>query len=83
MKKDEYEQKKQVLINAYYNEPNITRKLVKESDITYTLITRDPKEIIRIFHYLYKDATIYMDRKYKTFKEIETMTFNDYNKAIS
>lgn len=62
---------------------NITRKLVKESDITYTLITRDPKEIIRIFHYLYKDATIYMDRKYKTFKEIETMTFNDYNKAIS
>lgn len=36
-----------------------------------------------IFEYLYKDATIYMDRKYKTFNEIKMMTFNDYNKAIS
>lgn len=62
---------------------NISRKLVKETDITYTLVTRNPKEIIQICNYLYKDATIYIDRKFNKFKEIETMTFNDYNKAIS
>ena len=62
---------------------NISRKLIKETDITYTLVTRNPKEIIQIYNYLYKNATIYMERKYNTFKEIETMTFNDYNKAIS
>lgn len=62
---------------------NISRNLVKETDITYTLVTRNPKEIIQIYNYLYKNATIYMERKYNTFKEIETMTFNDYNKAIS
>lgn len=62
---------------------NISRPLIQETEITYTLITRNPKEILKIFDFLYKDATIYMERKYNTFKEIETMTFNDYNKAIS
>lgn len=62
---------------------NISRPLIKETDITYTLITRNPKDILKIFNYLYKDATIYMERKYNTFKDIEIMTFNDYNKAIS
>ena len=61
----------------------IDRKLVYEGNVTYTLVTRDPIKINEIFEYLYKDATIYMDRKYKTFNEIKMMTFNDYNKAIS
>lgn len=65
------------------NKLNIQRKLVHEGNVTYTLVTRDPKKIIEIYNYLYKDATIYLDRKYKTFLEIQMMTFNDYNKAIS
>ena len=61
----------------------IQRKLVYEGNVTYTLVTRDFRTINNIFNYLYKDATIYLDRKYKTFLEIQMMTFNDYNKAIS
>lgn len=51
----------------------INRKLVCEGNLTYTIITRDPKLIINIFNYLYKNATIYMDRKYNTFQEIKKM----------
>ena len=58
---------------------HITRKIVKESDITYTTVTNDPPLINQIFDFLYKDATIYMERKYETFKLIHAMTFNDYN----
>lgn len=49
---------------------NIDRRLVKESDITYTCVTRDLNKIKEIYEKLYFDATIYMDRKYNTFKEI-------------
>ena len=49
---------------------NIDRKIVKESDITYTCVTRDLNKIKEIYEKLYFDATIYMDRKYNTFKEI-------------
>lgn len=62
---------------------NIKRELFRESDITFTLVTRDPNKINEIFDYLYKDSTIYMNRKYETFNAIKMMTFNDYNKAIS
>ena len=65
------------------NKLEIKRKLVYEGNATYTLVTRDPNKIMDIFDYLYKDATIYLSRKYQTFKEIQMMTFNDYNKAIS
>ena len=61
----------------------IDRKLVFEGNKTYTVVTRDITIILNIFDYLYRDATIYLDRKYKTFKEIQMITFNDYNKAIS
>ena len=62
---------------------NLDRKLIYEGNVTYTLVTRNYKMINAIFEYLYKNSTIYLDRKYKTFKEIQMMTFNDYNKAIS
>lgn len=62
---------------------DIKTKLLFEGNVTYTARTRDPKLINKIFEYLYKDATIYMNRKYETFKQIQMMTFNDYNKAIS
>ena len=62
---------------------HIKRDLVHEGNITYTLVTRNPINISNIFNYLYKDATIYLSRKYNTFLEIQMMTFNDYNKAIS
>lgn len=62
---------------------DIQRKLVYEGNTTYTLVSRDLNKINEIYKYLYKDATIYLDRKYKTFNEIQMMTFNDYNKAIS
>lgn len=65
------------------NKLMIDRKLVYEGNVTYTLVTRDISKIIDISNYLYKDATIYLNRKYNTFKEIQMMTFNDYNKAIS
>lgn len=65
------------------NKLDIQRNLVHEGNVTYTLVTRDPLKITEIFNYLYKDATIYLSRKYKTFNEIQMMTFNDYNKAIS
>ena len=61
----------------------LQRRLVREGNKTYTMISRNPIDICRIFEYLYRDATIYMSRKYNTFKEIQMMTFNDYNKAIS
>ena len=61
----------------------IERPLVHEGSKTFTLVTRNPTKINEIFDYLYKNSTIYMDRKYETFKAIKMMTFNDYNKAIS
>lgn len=48
----------------------IERKLVQESEITYTCVTRDLNKIKEIYEILYKDATIYMDRKYETFNKI-------------
>lgn len=69
--------------NYIKNKLNIERKLIHEGNVTYTVVTRNPKIINDIFDYLYKDATIYLDRKYQTFKEIQMITFNDYNKAIS
>lgn len=48
----------------------INTKLVKESDITYTCVSSCKQTIKNIYKLLYKDATIYMDRKYKTFNEI-------------
>lgn len=65
------------------NKFGIKRKLIHEGNVTYTLVTRNQDKIMEIFNYLYKDATIYLSRKHKTFKEIQMMTFNDYNKAIS
>lgn len=62
---------------------NIQRELVYEGNVTYTLVSRNPKNINNIYNYLYKDATIYLSRKYETFLKIQMMTFNDYNKAIS
>ena len=62
---------------------NITTKMQFEGNLTYTTKTRHPKLINEIFAYLYKDATIYMKRKYDTFNEIQMMTFNDYNQAVS
>lgn len=37
---------------------------------TFTTKTKNPHKIIDIYNYLYKDATIYMQRKYDTFQEI-------------
>ena len=62
---------------------NIQRELVYEGNATYTLVSRNPKNINNIYDYLYKDATIYLSRKHETFLKIQMMTFNDYNKAIS
>lgn len=45
--------------------------LVDEGNhFTYTLRTHNPKVIIDVYHYLYNNATIYMQRKYDTFQEI-------------
>lgn len=49
---------------------NIDRKLVKESDICYTCVTRNPQKIIEIMKFLYDDATIYLQRKYMVFESI-------------
>ena len=62
---------------------NIKRELVHEGNVTYTVISRNHKNINNIYNYLYKDATIYLSRKHETFLKIQMMTFNDYNKAIS
>lgn len=62
---------------------NIKRELVHESNVTYTVVSRNHKNINDIYNYLYKDATIYLSRKHETFLKIQMMTFNDYNKAIS
>lgn len=47
----------------------IDRKLVKESDLTYTCVSRNPDKIREIYNILYKDANIYLDRKYDLFQE--------------
>lgn len=50
---------------------NITNsKLVKEGPYTYTCRTRDIDKIKEIYNVLYKDATVYMERKYDTFQTI-------------
>ena len=49
---------------------HINTKTVKESDITYTGVSSCRKTICDIYKILYKDATIYMDRKHDTFVEI-------------
>lgn len=51
----------------------IKTKMVKESDITYTCVSSCRSTICDVYKILYKDATIYIDRKYKTFKEIINM----------
>lgn len=43
-------------------------KLVQEGKFTYTCKTRDLEKIKEIYKILYKDAHIYLDRKYETFK---------------
>lgn len=48
---------------------NIDRKLIKESNITYTCVTRDINKIREIYNILYKDSTIYLNRKYETFQK--------------
>lgn len=62
-----------------------TDSMVRERDTnTYTIKTKNPKKIIEIYHYLYKDATIYMQRKYDTFQEIikiETSRDKEYSKT--
>lgn len=40
------------------------------NNLTYTVRTHNPKKIIDVYNYLYKDATIYLERKYNTFQEI-------------
>lgn len=65
------------------NKLNIKRELIHERNTTYTIVSRNPDNINDIYNYLYKDATIYLSRKYNTFTKIQMMTFNDYNKAIS
>lgn len=59
----------------------ITTKNVKESELTYTCVSSCRETICKIYEILYKDATIYMERKYDTFRKIIDMcgTFNDYN----
>ena len=54
-------------IKTYFN---LHTKTVKESDITHTCVTSCKRDIIRIFNLLYKDATVYIDRKYDTFLQI-------------
>lgn len=49
---------------------NIKTKTVQESDITFTCTSSCRRTISDIYYILYKDATIYMERKHKTFQEI-------------
>lgn len=61
---------------------DIHNKIIKESEHAYTIKTRNIDTINKIYKYLYRDATIYMNRKFDKFKEIELITFNDYNNGI-
>lgn len=49
---------------------NINTKTAKESEITYTCVSSCRKTICDIYKVLYRDATIYIDRKHNTFIEI-------------
>ena len=49
---------------------NIDTLIDEGNNLTYTVRTHNPKKIIEVYEYLYKDATIYMERKYNTFHEI-------------
>lgn len=45
--------------------------IVQERDTdVFSVKSKNPHKIIEIYNYLYKDATIYMQRKYNTFQEI-------------
>ena len=44
--------------------------MADEGNGFYTVVSSCKKDISRIGHYLYDDATIYMDRKKNTFDEM-------------
>lgn len=46
---------------------SLDRKLVKETDITYTCVTRDLNKILNIRDFLYKDSSIWLSRKHDVF----------------
>jgi hypothetical protein len=58
------------VVEFVYNYLGLHTKIVKESDITYTCVTSCKQTIKEIYEKLYKDATIYIARKRKTFLQI-------------
>lgn len=49
---------------------NLKTKLLQETGDFYTLKTSCRADVVRIGHYLYDDATIYLDRKKNKLLEI-------------
>lgn len=61
------------VVNYVKNFLGIKTKTVMESELTRTCVSSCRETICSIFSILYKDATIYMDRKWNTFNEIINM----------
>jgi len=60
-----------------YNMFNLHTKIVKEGNVCYTCVTSCRSDINTILDYLYKDANIYIDRKYRMY-----IKFKDINKDL-
>lgn len=56
---------------------NLNTKLANEGNGIYTLVSSCKADIQRIGHFLYDDATIYMDRKKKTFDRVYALIENN------
>lgn len=48
----------------------LNTKMINEGNNIYTVVSACRADIVRIGHYMYDDATIYMDRKKNTFDEV-------------
>ena len=59
---------------------DIKNKIVQEGKYTQTVVSSNPNKIKEIYHYLYRDATIWINRKRNTFEDIFKIRGIEYEK---
>ena len=57
---------------------NLHTKIVRETDLAYTCVSSCISDILRIKDILYYDAVIFMDRKFRTFNEIQHIAIKEF-----
>ena len=68
------------VVEYVYKYLDLHTKLTKETDLVYTCTTKDVNHILNIKNVLYNNATIFLQRKYKVFSEIEKIYEREFSK---